>query len=630
MDAASRQLTRPAFWGLALIALLYGGAHLGWYWGTPLGQSAVLDERENLQLAAQITAGTLPPEPFYRAMGYPLFLAALRGAGLLTDDLPQAATFAGLLLHVLNTLLVARLAQCWFASARAGMVAGLLHGLNPVLVHEATQIMDGTLANTCFLVGLLFLPATSDATPRRRPIVWLSLAWTAAALVRPNFLLVWLALPLLWTVAVSRQRTQLRPLLAAMAAGGLLWLAQGTWQWRVSGEFRLLPWQGTYNLWAANGPGANGRYYTQTMRLEAPAGGTHENPARIESIMLYRRATGDRGPLRIDAVNGYWRQRLLTETLAHPAGWLGLQLRKVGYLLNNAEQYNNKTYSFHQARSPWLRWNPLGWGIALLAGALGMRALGHINRPLLSTILLTGAIVAAGILVFYASGRFRLPLAALLCVLAGGAALPRLWWPESLGGRLGTVGGLVLLGGLTFGGWLNAGDHSTYLQDHLLVAVAAERAGADRITWDEAQAVLTLRPEHPDALRLALTSYFNLLLTGAPDRPPETEWLHAARLLHAQTPSPGTSRHANLIALALWRGGDRMGVDLWRNRAGDDPDALAALVLSGEATADESARSHASRRAGDAGVFQRLLQARMDGDRPAGSRAFADRLFPAK
>lgn len=617
MEAAPRQLTRPVLGGIALLALLYGGAHLLWYWGTPLGQSAVLDERENLQLAAQITTGTLPPEPFYRAMGYPLFLAGLRATGLLTDDAPQAATAAGLLLHVLTTVLIARLAQRWFASGRAGFAAGLLHGLNPVLIHEATQVLDGTLANLFFLAGLLLLPSPDDPAPRRKA-TWLSLMWTAAALVRPQLLLGWLALPLLWLLAngpLRQWRAQLRPLLIAMTAGGLLWLAQGVWSWRVGGEFRLLPWQGTYNLWAANKPGASGRYYAQMKPREGPAPAVQENPARADSVALYRQATGDHGPLRIDALNRYWHQRLLDETRAHPAAWLKLQIRKSAYLVNNAEQYNNKTYSFHQARSPWLHPNPLGWGALLLAGALGLIALGRRHRPLCGAVLAAGGVVAAGILLTYASGRFRLPLAALLCALAGGAlAGPREWWSENFRGRLALVARLLGLGVLTFPGWFGAADQSTYVQDHLLIATAAERTGDDRITWDEARAARALQPGHPHALRLGLTSFFNQLLSGPPPAAAdETAWLSIARQLIASSAAPADDRHAVLLALALWRAHDPGGVNLWRQRwaASNDPEALAALCLAGSANAEETPRLLALPMPAEPGSFLLLAKSRL-------------------
>ena len=628
MDAGPRPLPRPALLGLALLALLYGGAHLAWYWDTPLGRSAVLDERENLQLAAQIAGGTLPAEPFYRAMGYPLLLSGLHATGLVAENAPYGATLLGLLLHVLNTVLVARLAARWFQAERAGIVAGVLHGLNPVLIHYATQILDGTLANTLFLSGLLFLPARGGAAPPRR-VVGLSLAWAGAALVRPQFLPVWLALPFVWLAAGNAWRDwrrQLRPLAFALVAGGGLWLAQGLWTWHVGGEFRLLPWQGPYNLWAANKPGASGRYYAQTLRLTAPPGGAQENPARLESVRLYQRATGDTGPLRIDVFNRYWRDRLVTETLAHPAAWLRLEFRKACYLLNNAEQYNNKTYAFHKALSPWLRFNPLGWGLLLLGGTLGLVALARTSRPLAGAVLLAAAAAAAGIGLVYVSARFRLPLAALLCVLAGGAgAAPRKWWPENFSARWKTVLALLLLGVLAYGNWFEAADQSTVVQDHLLLATAAERIGEDRVTWDEAHAVLALAPGHPDALALGLTSYLNLLLTGAPGRPPESEWLLLAKVLHEQPPAGEPARLADLVALALWRGGRPAGVEIWRARAATDPEALAALVLSRSADPAELARFRALPATNQPGLFRRLVE-----DRRPELQAAAARIFPAR
>jgi hypothetical protein len=616
MDAgAAATTTRPGLWAVALLALLYGGAHLAWYWGTPLGRSPVLDERENLQLAAQIAQGTLPAEPFYRAMGYPLFLAGLRVTGLLTDQYPQAATGAGLLLHVLNTWLLALLARRWFGTARAGWIAGLLHGLNPVLIHYATQILDATLANTAVLAGLRALPVAGDdhGRDRRRALV-LSLAWAAAALVRPQLVLLWLAFPLVWFAATDR--TRLRRILApAVLAGAALWIAQGLWSWHVGGEFRLLPWQGPYNLWAANHPGANGRYYTQTGLL--PAGAPPENPARVESEALYRAATRDHGPLRIDVFNAYWRSRLRTEIAAEPVGWLALELRKAAYLLGNFEQYNNKTYAFHKERSPWLRPNPLGWGLLLLTGSLGVVALGRKSVPL----LVTTAAVAAGVMLSYASARFRLPLTALLCGLAGGAlAAPRRWWPDRLAGRAG-IG--LLLAGLAivaYGGWFGGNSRVTYFQDHLLAGLAAERTGEDQTAWSEALAALAMRPGHPDAQRLLLSSGFNLLLRGAPLR--EATWREVAHRVGNPLGRPDTA----VIGLALWRAGDPAGTVLWRQQA--DAESLAALALAGEATPAERDRLRSLPAQSPAGPFRALLAARESPEGDPNLKAAADRLFP--
>ena len=145
------------FWPVAVpvvIALAYAGGHLGWYLGTPLGQVPVLDERENLNLAEAIVQGTLPAEPFYRATGYALGLAALRGLGVTAAGLFSTALALGAVLHAVNAGLVALLARRWFGPA-AALIAGLLCALNPVLVHYSTQALDAVPALTLFLAGLV-------------------------------------------------------------------------------------------------------------------------------------------------------------------------------------------------------------------------------------------------------------------------------------------------------------------------------------------------------------------------------------------------------------------------------------------------------------------------------------------
>src|SRR5690606_22646785 len=82
--------------------------------------------------------------------------------------------------------------------------------------------------------------------------------------------------------------------------------------------------------------------------------------------------------------------------------------------------YNNKTYAFHKARSPWLRLNPLGWSLLLLGAGLALvfgRAQG-LRWPL----ILTALIYAAGVAVFFVSARFRLPITPLLATATAGLA----------------------------------------------------------------------------------------------------------------------------------------------------------------------------------------------------------------
>src|ERR1043166_1295612 len=362
----------------AAVAFAYVCLHLTWYRDTPLGQVPVLDEQENLALAEAIVHGALPAEPFYRAPGYALLLAGMRAAGVPAEGLFQAALIFGCFLHAANAALVAAIARTFFGGGRAALLSGLLYALNPTFVHYSTQALDAVPSLTLFLMGLCWLAPNLTPLDVSRRVSWrwagASVSWAAAAMIRPNYLFLWLTLPMLafWFAA---ERSPRLLGVAATLAGVAVFAAVAGWQWRVSGVAGFLPWQGAYNLWAANRPGAHGRYYVQQHAFTAAA--ARQNPARAESIYLYQGETG--APAAdIGALNAHWRERFTQQLGQHPIAWMGLMARKTYALLNNWEQYNNKTFAFHRARAPWLRWNPLGWGVVFVLGIAGAARLAHV------------------------------------------------------------------------------------------------------------------------------------------------------------------------------------------------------------------------------------------------------------
>lgn len=594
-------------------ALAYGLLHLSWYAGTPLGRVPVLDERENLALAEQIVGGSLPHEPFYRAMGYPLLLAGLRAGGLAAAQLPLAALLLGVGLHALSAVLAGVLARRWFQDRRAGVIGGLLVAFDPVLVHYATQRLDATLGLVFFLAGLACL-RLEHTPPRPRAVIGASLCWALAALTRPQFLMVWLLLPLLWTWR-HRTRVGLAGACGAVVLGGGLFVAQGFWQRTLSGQFRILPSQGAYNLWVANQPGANGRYYRQTLDLSYPA--RSDNPARLESIALYQKETGTPGT-DIDEMNAHWRQRFTSQVIGHPAAWLGLLARKTYALLNDWEQYNNKTYAFHKARSPWLRWNPLGWGLLLVLGIAGAWRL-QAQAPFLAhAVGVIAAAYAAGVVLFYVSARFRLPLAALLCVFAGGAlARPGFWRDLAPGRPLLLAGSMLGAGLVAFSFFDGVRDARPFVQDHLLVARAAQTVGDDAEAWRHARAALALDPSRREADEFVVTSGFNRQLASDLSKADLSAWHESARRLLAADGGTGGPA-ARTIAAAMERDAAALRM-LSRDNGTAAVDALGALELIHEAGDAETARLRSA--PWDAGSTLFLL-ARQTLD-PAGFAAWA-------
>jgi hypothetical protein len=370
-------------------------------------------------------------------------------------------------------------------------------------------------------------------------------------MMRPNYLLVWCALPVIaagWCAPVRRRALTT----AASLAGVAVFAAVAVWQHAVSGVTGFLPWQGAYNLWAANEPGTHGRYYLQ--HHTPPPSAARLNPARADSFYLYHQANG-KVPANIDELNDYWRGRFWAQLRADPLGWLRLLGRKAYALLNNWEQYNNKTFAFHQARSPWLRWNPLGWGVLFVLGSIGAMRLFFLSPRTASALAAIAASCAASVLLFFVSARFRLPLAALLTILAGGAlAAPQFWRARSGQAQLALAALIAATATLAFSRFDHVTERASFAEDYALSARAAATLEDSAAAWTEAVAALALNPKHPDALNVAVASYFNLIVQDQAERAAESQWLVICRRLLA---APGsTSRDLQAVAaIALWRAG---------------------------------------------------------------------------
>ncbi|MGF1531706.1 MAG: hypothetical protein ACFCU4_10160 [Puniceicoccaceae bacterium] len=493
-----------------LVPVVYGALYLLDYSGTPLGLNPVLDGKESLILAEQIATGELPPEPFYRAPLYSGILSLWFLVGGSAEWLPLVARGLNYLCLLGSAFLVYRLVRvCWGEGVPewTAPLAGLLYGVYPVAWFFAGDPLDVTLAIFFFLGALheLLRPDRSWKTEVRG-----GLLLGLAILTRPHFLVL---LPLLALRLWPGRKLRLEALGAIGGAGTCL-LLMGWINYFVGGEFRPTPWQGSFNLWAANRVGSTGTFFSQ--RYEVPLERTYRNPARQEGEWAYGLATGKKPPYAISEMNGWFRGQLVQEFREDPGSIIGVMGRKTLALLYHHEQYNNKTYRFHAERALLLKWNPLGWSwVLMLAGcSLVVHGLGF-GRSL-GSLWLAVAVFTAGVLVFYASARFRLPLVAPLLVIGAGTAglavsgsgrWPSLW-------KTGFLIPLLALTLIDFG----RVDQSirTTLEDRLLVAAAALESGQPDVAELEAAKVLEVLPTRRNALLLAITGgYENDLLATA-------------------------------------------------------------------------------------------------------------------
>lgn len=539
--------------------LLYTAGYLAWYSGTPLGLVPMADEREILALAVAIASGELPPEAFYRAPGYPALLALGLKLGWPQADLALGARLLNGLCHLVSSWLCYRLANRLWKTPVAGLLAATLVGLNPVLLHFAGDALDITLAITLMLGGLTLLWGRS--TPLHGAS---SFCLAFAGLCRPQ-LLALLVVPLL------ARRSRHSPRLAGLWPALIVLGAFGLVNQHLSGDFRVLPWQGAFNLWAANHAGSNGRYFAQTRSIDAY--GKDANTARIESEILYREANPG-APDDYRTITRWWQAQALAAVVADPLAWAARMAAKLRYLVNNEEQYNNKTFAFHKDLSPWLRPNPLCWAVVFVAGLAGLAV-----RPQTEALRGLGcsiAVLAAATLVFYVSDRFRAPLVPLLAVAAGGLVclqrgttrLPAL------------VAACVATASLWPVGYTG---EETRMQDHLLVARSADVLQRHALALQHADAAVALAPALPAARSTRCVVAFNAWLAEASDANWEQDCERAA----------ASSQSARLLAgYAAWRRGDStLAIERWRSLGGQAgpfrSNALAALWWTGALGAGE-------------------------------------------
>ena len=221
-----------------------------------------------------------------------------------------------------------------------------------------------------------------------------------------------------------------------------------------------------------------------------------------------------------------------------------------------------------------------------------------------------GAAVAslygAGVILFFVSDRFRLPLLPLLCVGAGvwGRA-SRDWFGlvfRTKGVVVFGVAALAVL--LTFSRAWGVYDLQPAVQDYVLLSIASEKCGRDMEALAWARRALAQRPDHPDALACAVTSFYNAKLQGAaPEKqfPDETWELQAQRVAQIPQPAPGVRL---VQGVALWKIGQPAeakkvlaslldqtstapGRDSFSSTTSDDSLGVLLLTTMDDANADE-------------------------------------------
>ncbi|WP_309399928.1 hypothetical protein [Cerasicoccus maritimus] len=601
-SAPLKQRGLRAFALILLLGFLYAVGYCLWYAGTPMGAHPVLDGKENLQLAWSIADGALPREPMYRAPLYPLMLSLGVGLGLPEALWPDFARLINLSSWLVSLWLVYRLAGALWNHERAQLVAMAIWAFYPVGLFFIGDPLDITLSIALLLAGLdraVSFIRTAAAQSALASGFLLSLA----ALARPQLWAITLTMPVVLVLMayfgpratpvepeVGKKQPRQPPrwtVFLAFVGLAIPAVLMGAFNQKLSGEFVVMPTQGAFNLWAANKPGSHGKYFAQT--IEIYQGDQHRNPARVEALHHYLEDRGADASHSWRDINDYWRERTRQMILEDPLAFIGRLARKGYYLLNQHEQYNNKTYSVHRELSPFLRFNYLGWGILLVA-ATPLVFWGRKN-PLVLTVLLTAVIAySGGLILTYVSARFRLPLAPVLAIVAGGWAtapwrmLSRKW--------LVAVGVAMAAASLmAFSSFCAVREPPTEVQDYLLLGYAALDAQLDDEALAWADQALSVDSDRVAARELRIVAMFNLDLATLIDtgkRPSGAELKQ--RLDDAQSLANVSPRVLYIAGVyAWWNADSATAISYWRmllvRNDSVSQSALTGLVMAGDQTA---------------------------------------------
>ncbi len=177
---------------------------------------------------------------------------------------------------------------------------------------------------------------------------------------------------------------------------------------------------GGINLYIGNGPEANGAYVRPAgMREDMDLLGLNAARRGLGSTSGTEGGAVVGGDISPGQADRYWTSRALAFAASHPIRSLGLGLRKVFFFFGGYEIPEMESLSFESRYAGLLRW-PLP-GMALLSALAVVGAWLLFRRDSVARWLTaSAAVVAIGVCVFFVAGRFRIPVAPFLAVLAGG------------------------------------------------------------------------------------------------------------------------------------------------------------------------------------------------------------------
>lgn len=483
---ANKARARHALAALAVLALSLRLGYLFQAADSPFFDAPIVDARSYTEYARELTTGAWAgrPMPFWQAPFYPYFLAvlfSLFGENYYLPRLLQA------LAGTATCLIVCTLGRSVF-SPTVGWLAGLGAALYGPFLYFEGELLPTSWA-VLFDAVLLLVLLWGQRRGGVLPALIAGLVLGLGTLAVPNVLL-FAPVAAWWVYRMALGRRALR--VAVFAAGLLLLVGPVTLRNRIVGnEWVLISFNAGVNFYIGNNPD-----YDRTVAARPGAGWS-------EVVDLPQREAGITQP---GAGSSYLLGKAWEYIRTEPSSYLALLLHK-GYLFWHGVEIPRNTDLYAAAEySPLLRLLLWKYGLAFpfgLVSALALLGATYVllkperRTPAAYLVLLFAGVYMLSVVLFFVTGRYRLPAVPCLLLLAAYGAC-------TLGGlrrrplylSAGALAGLLLI--------TNAGTAATSPPvaafHHYSLAAVYESKGMKTNALQHYRRAVELAPAHRRAL----------------------------------------------------------------------------------------------------------------------------------
>jgi len=351
---------------------------------------------------------TTDDQPYYVA---PFYMEALRLVYLLVGARPIFAMAIQFLLGSFSPLLIYWVARM-FCCRRTSILAAVLCAVNPLYI-----FYEGTLTKASISVFVVTLAMgvvlVASNSQKRREFWWLLSGFLIGitCLIRPN-LLLFIPLAGLLILWINRQLSFRKNMLSVIAwfLGVAVAVAPVTLRnYIVSGDPVFINSNGGFSLYVGNHSGAEA-YYCPVTNISDTISGESADTKRLAEKVLQRK-------LKASEVSRFFFVQSLSAIKNDFTGFLRRSARKTLLVLNEVEIPHTENFYLMRKFSPVLRVPLVRYGLLLPFAIVGL-FISRKSRPEWYFINLFILSNVGGLIIFYVSGRYRLPITPFLLIFA--------------------------------------------------------------------------------------------------------------------------------------------------------------------------------------------------------------------